>query len=287
MSGAGGNSPIRNVTITVTPLPAPTLTLSANPATINSGQQSVLTWNTSNATACTASGGWSGAKNVNGSETVGPLTQTTTYTLNCTGAGGSVNRNATVTVNGGSESVSGSVDSSYVDRFGDNRVYVFSGNVTPDDDDGDAGDPLTTIPVTQNANACSFRYGGGNLAAGTYTIAFTQDAAVDVPDQANTLVFVGTRQITVASSGVTSDFRPSPILTVGPGRQFATLRDAQLAAYRRCGHRDRRRQLHRRRHRVASEPRHDPWRRRRSRAHRRQPGHPVRFRQTTATTAWG
>ncbi|HJS21852.1 MAG TPA: hypothetical protein VJ764_04290 [Steroidobacteraceae bacterium] len=229
-TGAGGNSPLRNVTITVTPLPAPTLSLSANPATINSGQQSVLTWNTSNVTACTASGGWSGAKNVNGSETVGPLTQTTTYTLSCTGTGGSVNRNATVTVNGGSESVQGSVDSSYIDRFGDNRIYVFNGTVTPDDYDGDSGDPITTIPVTQNANACTFRYGGGNLANGTYTIAFTQDAALDVPGQANTLVFAGTRQVTVASGGVTSDFRPSGILTVGPGRQFATLRDAQLAA---------------------------------------------------------
>ncbi len=229
-TGAGGTTPLRSATITVTSAPAPTLSLSANPATINSGGQSVLTWNSSNATACTASGGWSGAKSVNGNETVGPLTQTTTYTLTCTGGGGSVNRNATVTVNGGSASLQGSVDSSYVDRFGDNRIYVFAGSATPDDFDGDAGDPVTTVAVTQDANACTFNYGGGNLAAGTYTIAFTQDAAADVPGQDNTLVFVGTRQVTVGASGVTSDFRPSGIITVGPGRQHATLSAAQQVA---------------------------------------------------------
>jgi hypothetical protein len=230
-TGAGGNSPTRSVTITVTPVPAPTLTLSANPGTINSGQQSVLTWNSSNATACTASGGWTGTRNLNGTETVGPLTQSTTYTLTCTGTGGSVSRNATVTVNGGSESLRGSVDSSYVDRFGDNRIYVYSGTVTtPDDYDGDAGDPVASIAVNQDANACTFRYGGGNLANGTYTIAFTQDAGADIPTQSDNLVFVGTRQVTVASGGVTSDFRPSGILTVGPGRQFATLAAAQAAA---------------------------------------------------------
>jgi hypothetical protein len=162
----------------------------------------------------------------NGSETVGPLSQTSTYTLTCTGTGGSASANATVTVNGGNVSLQGQVDSSYVDIFGDNRIYIFSGNVTPDDVDGDAVDPVLTLPVTQDANACTFRYAGGSLAAGTYTIAFTQDAAIDLPGQSNTLVFVGTRTVTISSSGVTADFRPSNIVTVGPGRQFANLRAA-------------------------------------------------------------
>jgi len=230
-TGAGGNSPTRNVTITVNPVAAPTLSLTANPATISSGGSSVLTWNTSNAASCTASGGWTGGKAVNGTENVGPLTQTTTYTLTCTGMGGSVNRNATVTVSGGAASLQGSVDSSYVDRFGDNRIYVYSGsNVTPDDFDGDAGDPVATVAVNQDENACTFSYAGGNLANGNYTIAFTQDAAIDVPGQANTLEFVGARNVTVGAGGVTSNFRPGTIITVGPGRQFATLAQAQAAA---------------------------------------------------------
>jgi hypothetical protein len=220
------------VTITVNAPQAPTLSLTANPATISSGQQSVLTWNTSNVTSCTASGGWSGAKSVNGNETVGPLTQSTDFTLTCTGSGGQLARTATVTVNGGNASLQGTVDSSYIDRFGDNRIYVFSGTgATPDDFDGDSGDPIATIAVQQDANACTFRYAGGNLVAGSYTIAFTQDAAADVPGVGNTLAFVGTRNVTIgASGGVTENFRPSGILTVGSGRQFATLRAAQLAA---------------------------------------------------------
>jgi hypothetical protein len=127
-------------------------------------------------------------------------------------------------------SLSGAVDSSYVDRFGTNKVYVFAGSVTPDDVDGAGVEPVATLAVNQDANACTFRYAGGALAAGTYTIAFTQDAGADSPGRSDTLSFVGTRQVSVGGTGVTSNFRPSGILTVGPGRQFATLRAAQLAA---------------------------------------------------------
>jgi hypothetical protein len=130
----------------------------------------------------------------------------------------------------GNAALQGTVDSSFVNRFGDNRIYVFSGNVTPDDIDGDAVDPVTTIPVNQDANACTFGYAASSLAPGAYTIAFTRDAAADRPGASDTLSFVGTRQITVASGGVTSDFRPANVLRVGPGRQFATLRAANAAA---------------------------------------------------------
>ncbi len=77
--------------------PAPTLTLSASPATLTSGSSSTLTWSSTNATGCTATGGWSGAKVTGSSEAVTPSV-TTTYTLGCTGAGGSVSKSVTVTV---------------------------------------------------------------------------------------------------------------------------------------------------------------------------------------------
>ena len=93
---------------------------------------------------------------------------------------------------GGNASLSGAVDSSYVDRFGTNKIYVFAGTVTPDDIDGAAAEPVTTLAVNQDANACTFGYAGGALPAGTYTIAFTQDAGADVPGQSDTLSFVGT-----------------------------------------------------------------------------------------------
>jgi hypothetical protein len=84
----------------VTVLAAPTVTLTADPATITSGQSSTLTWSSTGATTCTASGGWAGTKTTSGTQSVSP-TGTTTYTLACTGAGGTTTRSVTVTVGGG------------------------------------------------------------------------------------------------------------------------------------------------------------------------------------------
>lgn len=163
---------------------------------------------------------------------MGPLTQTGIFTLSCTGTGGSSSKAATVTVAAaGSATLSGSVDSSYVNHTGGNRVYVFSGTVTPHDSQGAPGDPVTTLPVMQDVNACTFSYSGAGLAPGTYTIAFTHDAANDRPTQVDALSFVGTRQVTVSSSGTTTaNFRPAMVLQVGAGRQYSTLRAANAAA---------------------------------------------------------
>ncbi len=79
------------------PPAAPTVTLSASPSTITAGDSSVLTWSSTNATACEASGGWSGGLGDNGSFTVEP-TGTTTYVLTCTGSGGSDRASTLVTV---------------------------------------------------------------------------------------------------------------------------------------------------------------------------------------------
>ena len=67
--------------------PVPTATISASPTSIVSGQSSTLTWSSTNATSCTASNGWSGAKATSGTQSVSP-TVTTTYSITCTGAGG-------------------------------------------------------------------------------------------------------------------------------------------------------------------------------------------------------
>jgi PKD repeat protein len=80
--------------------PAPTVNFSSNPTSISSGQSSTLTWSSSNATGCTASGGWTGSKAVSGSQSVSPGA-TTSYSLACSGAGGSTSATATVTVSAG------------------------------------------------------------------------------------------------------------------------------------------------------------------------------------------
>jgi hypothetical protein len=80
------------------PAPAPTVTLTASPLAITSGGSSTLTWNTTGATSCTASGSWSGSKATAGSVSTGALSATSTYALSCTGAGGTSSASVIVTV---------------------------------------------------------------------------------------------------------------------------------------------------------------------------------------------
>jgi len=94
-TGPGG--PVsRSVTVTITAPPSPTLTFTATPTTVTSGSASTLAWTSTNATGCTATGGWSGSKATSGSQSTGALTTNTTFVLDCTGAGGSVSRSIAV-----------------------------------------------------------------------------------------------------------------------------------------------------------------------------------------------
>lgn len=80
---------------TASSAPAPTDTLSASPTTITAGQASTLSWSSVNATSCT--GGNFNASDTSGSAVVYP-TATTTYSVSCSGAGGSVTAQVTVHV---------------------------------------------------------------------------------------------------------------------------------------------------------------------------------------------
>ncbi len=79
------------------PPPAtPTASLTASPDTIDKGQSSTLTWQTTNATDVSIDG--IGAVQPNGTQQVTPA-ESTTYTLNAKGAGGTQTATARVTVN--------------------------------------------------------------------------------------------------------------------------------------------------------------------------------------------
>lgn len=80
------------------PTPVPTVSLSASPISVTAGGSSTLTWASTNATSCTASGGWSGTKATSGNYPTGALNTTITYNLDCTGAGGTTRAATTVTV---------------------------------------------------------------------------------------------------------------------------------------------------------------------------------------------
>jgi hypothetical protein len=85
--------------VTVNALPAPTVTIAVAPTSVVLGTSATLTWSSSNATACTASNGWTGSEAVSGTQTVTPSAAgSVSYVLTCTGGGGSANATAMLTV---------------------------------------------------------------------------------------------------------------------------------------------------------------------------------------------
>ena len=120
-------------------------------------------------------------------------------------AGNTGGATLTVTYNaGGAVSLSGSVDSSLINRSGGtNTVYIYSGMVTPTA----ATPPFATAPVTQDNGACTFSYQFLSLPGGVYTLAFSSDATT----------FRGTATLTLPATA-THDFPPNRLLRVGPTR---------------------------------------------------------------------
>ena len=118
-----GRSATQSATVSVTSL-APTVSISAGPSTIASGGSSTLTWSSTNATACTASGGWSGSKGTSGTQSTGALTNSATYTLTCLGPAGSAAQSTTVSVKAPLPTVSLSVGPSAITSGGSATLDV-------------------------------------------------------------------------------------------------------------------------------------------------------------------
>jgi hypothetical protein len=79
------------------------------PNSVTSGSNASLTWTTTGATSCEASGGWSGARATSGTASAGPVTSDTVFVLRCSGANGvaSISRTVFATSSSGSSSSSG------------------------------------------------------------------------------------------------------------------------------------------------------------------------------------
>jgi hypothetical protein len=80
---------------------SPTVDLKANgydgSITVSYNSSATLSWTSNNANYCVASGAWSGRKGTSGSESTGNLTSgPKTYTLTCTGPGGSASDSVTI-----------------------------------------------------------------------------------------------------------------------------------------------------------------------------------------------
>jgi hypothetical protein len=96
-------------------------------------------------------------------------------------------------------SISGTVDQLLITTGCTPAVYVFAGSgVTPDDIDGIAADPVTTATVKQDTGGV-YRYMAAFLEVGSYTIAYTCDAAADDPTVDNALTFSGTTTVSVTA----------------------------------------------------------------------------------------
>lgn len=96
----------------------PTVTLTSSPSSIISGQTSLLSWSTTNAVTCNATGAWTGVMPTSGSVVVSP-TQTSSYTIDCNNSLGAIATDSkTVTVSqntgGGTPTVSLSVSTSAI-----------------------------------------------------------------------------------------------------------------------------------------------------------------------------
>ncbi len=94
-TGPGGTSDPDTVSVNVS-APSPTVDLKINGSdtsvSVSYNGSATLSWTSTNATSCTASGDWSGAKAISsGGESTGNLTSSKTYTIVCTGPGGTSN----------------------------------------------------------------------------------------------------------------------------------------------------------------------------------------------------
>ena len=65
--------------------PPPSVSLSANASVIETGDSVILSWAAAEAELCVALDGWSGDRDFQGFSTVGPLQQSTEFTLRCAG----------------------------------------------------------------------------------------------------------------------------------------------------------------------------------------------------------
>jgi hypothetical protein len=88
------------------------------------------------------------------------------------------------------------------------QVYLFPGpGVVPDDLDAAAApdvDPLVSAPVALDTASGEYRFRIAFLEAGDYTATFTCDGALDTPEGEETLVFTGTRNVTIAPNASTA-----------------------------------------------------------------------------------
>ncbi|MBL7142053.1 MAG: DUF11 domain-containing protein [Candidatus Pacebacteria bacterium] len=102
-TGSGGSTS-DSVTVNTGSYSYPTVDIKANgydgTVTIPYNNSATLSWTSSNASSCSASNAWTGTKSTSGTETTGSISYSRTYTITCTGSGGSTSDSVTVNTEG-------------------------------------------------------------------------------------------------------------------------------------------------------------------------------------------
>ena len=155
--GGGGSTP-------EPPVPGASITLSISDDQIYLGNTVTLTWSTSNASSCTASGSWSGSKALSGSETITPDSEgQKSYTLTCSNsAGTSTSRTVSTNVIGNSQGVV--VGANYISSS--TVILDINSNYQSDDDEPSVTTDSNGVFELPNDPQDIISFGGSDNASG-------------------------------------------------------------------------------------------------------------------------
>jgi len=166
---AAGNNSAQSTGVSVTTpanVPAPTVALTATPASITSGQSSTLSWSSTNATSCTGTGFT--APGTSGSLAVSPMV-TTTYSITCTGTGGTspaASATVAVTAGGTTETIWGTLTAP---SYSDNVAYELGTVFTPTVNGQVKGIRLYLATGETGSHTARIWNNNGTLVGGPYT----------------------------------------------------------------------------------------------------------------------
>jgi len=112
-----------------------------------------------------------------------------------------VNNKDTNTVTGSFDiSLASDAGCSDADPLTGNAVYLYEGHdIIPDDIDNKTSNPVTTALLSFNALSGNLDYELGFIPTGDYTLAFTCQADLDMPETDDVIVFSDTSNITVTA----------------------------------------------------------------------------------------
>lgn len=211
-AGAGGTSAAATATVNV----VPSATLSVYPSVIAPGGSSTLTWSSTNAASCAASGGWTGALGTSGTKNTGAVSATTTYSLTCSGlGGGSTPASAQLTISSATMSLSPTTAAITLTRTQQFTATVPGGGAANWTVDGIAGGN-STVGTISSAGLFAAGGAGAHRIVATSVANSTQSAAatVAVTDLAGVYSYhndlsrdgANTQEYALTTANVTSSF---------------------------------------------------------------------------------